>query len=467
MANTIDVNGLTTSTQAELITYYTTQYKAIYGSDINLDQDSPDGQMMMIWIQAVLDLQDLLTQIYNTFDPDNAVGNVLDQRVAINGIQRLAGTHTVTNITVVAAAAVNLFGLDSSNPVYTISDNEGNQWELITSISLGGAGTYVLSFQAKNPGAVLSVPNTITVPVTVVLEITSVNNPTTYATLGITEETDDALKIRRQRSVSLSSQGYLAGLLAALENISGVTSAFIYENVTGSTDGDGVPSHSIWVIVSGTATPAQIANAIYTKRNAGCGMKGAQTYSVTQADGSAFVIRWDNVTSEALFIKFTATSLDGVNPPNVAAIIAALVTTFVPGVFEKVNINELATLVQTIDPNTLVTSAGFSTSSGGSYTNTLTPATKDKQFAVTAPNIIVLPIIINPTAPTAVHGNTIQFSELGGFGAMVWSIHTNNSSGSINSSTGLYTAGATHPVTDVVRVTDALGNFTDINVAVT
>lgn len=468
MPNTLSSTGLVTNTQAEWITYFSNAYKSIYGSDINLDQDSPDGQMMMIYIQALLDMTDLLTQIYNQFDPDYAIGNVLDQRVAINGIQRQAGTHTVTNITLVVTKALNLYGADQSvYSAYTVADNQGNQWQLLTSVVIGAAGTYVYAFEAVEPGAILSVPNTITTPVTIVLGIDSINNPTTYTTLGINEESDAELRIRRQKSVSLSSQGYLSGLLAALENITGMSAAFVYENVTGTTDGDGIPSHSIWVIVSGTALPAAIANAIYSKRNAGCGMKGTQSYNITQADGSNFVIRWDDVTPENLFIKFTATSLDGSTAPNIAAIRSQLVSSFVPGVYQQVNINDLATEVQLIDNNTLVTSSGFSLTSGGAYTSTLTPTAKNNQFAVSAANIIILPMIMTPLAPTVVHGASTTFTAIGGYGSYTYSIFTNASSGSINASTGLYTAGATFPVTDVVRATDGLGNTIDVNVSVT
>ena len=87
---------------------------------------------------------------------------------------------------------------------------------------------------------------------TIVLGVTSVNNPTTYTTLGTNQESDSALKLRRQISVSIGSQGYLQGLLGALESINGVSSAFVYENNTGITNADGVPGHSIWVIVAGS-----------------------------------------------------------------------------------------------------------------------------------------------------------------------------------------------------------------------
>lgn len=457
MPNLIDSTGLQTATKAELVANFTAAMQAIYGADINLDPDSPDGQMMNIFIQSVLDLEDLLTQIYNMFDPDNAIGVTLDERVAINGIQRQAGTFTVTNVTLVISQALSLQGLDQTvTPPYTVSDNSGSQWQLITSVNVPGPGTYVYPFQSATPGANLTVPNTITSPVTIVLGVTSINNPTTYSTLGINEETDAALKIRRQKSVSLSSQGYLSGLLAALENINGLTSVFVYENNTGSTDVNGVPGHSIWVIVSGTAAAADIANAIYTKRNAGCGMFGATTYLITQADSSLFQISWDSVVPQDLFIKFTATSLDGVNAPNLALIRSQLPILYIPGVAEEVNINGLATVVQSIDPNCLVTSAGFSTTSGGVYTNTLTPTSKKFQFVVSSPNIIITPMILSPATATVGVLASKQFQGLGGYGLLTYSMFVNVSGGSINGA-GLYTAGAV-PGTDVIKVQDTLGN---------
>lgn len=463
MGNVIDANGLQTATQAELVAQFTTDFQAIYGADINLDPDSPDGQLMMIFIQAVLDLEDLITQVYNMFDPDNAIGVVLDQRVAINGIQRQAGTFTVTNITVATNQSVNLYGLDQTvQPVFTVADASGNKYQLQTThlaFNPGGGGSAIL-FQAMNPGALTPTPNTITVPITIILGVVSVNNPTVATTIGINEETDAALRVRRQQSVSLASQGYLAGLLAALENIPGMSSVFVYENVTGTTDGDGVPGHSIWVIVSGTADPDLIAQAIYNKRNAGCGMFGAQTDLVLQADGSYFLISWDNVATEDLFIKFTATSLDGINDPKISLIAAGLVTGFVPGVAQEVNINRLATAVQVIDPNCLVTSAGFSLSAGGSYTDTLTPATKAQQFLVSQVNVIVLPMINYPKVSSVANTTgTVTFAAVGGHGIITYAIHTNNSGAGIVGA--VYTAGATPNVTDTIRATDALGNFAD------
>jgi len=516
MPNSLSATGLTTATQAELLANYTAALQRIYGSDINLSSDTPDGQLINLFIQSVLDVQDLLTQIYNSFDPDNAIGNVLDQRVAINGIQRQAGTYTITNVTLITSQSINLYGLDQSiETVYTVSDSAGNEWNLINTELGLPAGTHVLSFQSATPGSNVSIPNTIIVPVTIVLGVTSINNPTSYTTLGINEESDAELRLRRLKSVSLSSQGYLQGLLAALENINGVTSAFVYENLSSDIDSNGVPGHSIWAIVSGTpAVPPglawsatttysygqiassggvnyiswknnnlnnavtdptywgvfnPVAQAIYAKRNAGCGMKGSQSYVITQIDGTPFTVYWDVIQSIEIYIKFTATSLDGVHAPNLALILQQLPIIYVPGVNAEVNINQLSTLVQSIDSNTLVTNSGFCLTLGGSYTNTLSPTQKNYQFVVSAAKTIITAMILSaPNAtPTIVNGvvtqmnllttsggTNIQFTGLGGYGTLVYSVLSG--AGSINSSTGLYTSATSG--TDTVQVTDSLGN---------
>lgn len=539
MPNFIDANGLTVQTYDEYLTFFTDGFKGIYGDDINLDSNTPDGQNINLFIQAIQDVLDLVVQVYNTFDPDNCFGVVLDQRVAINGIQRQAGTFTLTPVELVISKSLNLYGLDQDEqPVYTVADNAGNNWLLIESQLGVSIGTHTYTFRAENPGAVLTVPNTITVPVTIVLGVDSINNPSTYLTLGINEESDAVLKVRRQKSVSLASQGYLKGLLAALENINGVTSAFVYENETAITsDGTnppgvpaGIPSHSIWVIVAGTPAPAlavawsstteygygalvssagtnyisiqasnlnnlvsdtafwalydPIAQAIYSKRNGGCGMKGTVTYSLTQINGVVIIIRYDFVSSENLFIKFTARSLNKKSPPNIAAIRAGLPTSFVPGVAAEVDINGLATAVQAIDSNTLVSSAGFSTTSGGTYTDTLLPSDATKQFQVIEANIIILTpilgaasgqsglgyninattgVVTNTTASVEHGGNTFNFQAVGGYGSYTYAV--TGGAGSVNASTGVYTSSTAG--TDTVQVTDGLGNVATCIITVT
>jgi hypothetical protein len=467
MPNEINSTGLVTKTLPELIAEFTAAYQAIYGTDINLDSDSPDGQQMMIFLQAVKDCLDLLTQINACFDPDQAFGSTLDQRVGINGIQRQAGTYTVQNILITVDRACTLPGINTQpNDPYVVSDDVGNNWELVTEKVFAAAGSESLIFRAAEPGAVVSSPNTITTPVSVVLGVTTINNPTTYTILGLAEETDAALKIRRQKAVSQAASSYKPSLEAALANISGVTGALVFENNTGTTDSNGVPGHSIWVIVEGSGADADIANAIYQKRNSGCGMLGDVSYVITEVDGNLFTVRWDVVEAEDLYIKFTAESIDGVNPPDIAAIKTGLLTGFIPSVNQEININSLATAIQAIDPNCLVTDAGFCLTETGSYTETLEPSARNKKLTLAAARIFVTPIILSPVTVSVVHGLTQQFTPLGGRFPFTYSMTSAPSGGSVDAA-GLYTAGSTYPATDIVKVVDADAAEASATVSVT
>ena len=110
------------------------------------------------------------------------------------------------------------------------------------------------------------------------------------------------LKIRRRQSLSIGSTGYLNGLQASLSQLEGMVDVKVYENITDTT-ADTIPPHSIWVVVDG-GTAEDIADTIYKKRSAGCGMKGSQTYTIITPSGQNFVAKWDNKLTKALSIKF-------------------------------------------------------------------------------------------------------------------------------------------------------------------
>jgi len=86
----------------------------------------------------------------------------------------------------------------------------------------------------------------------------------------------------------------------------------------------------------------------------------------------------------------------------------------------------------------------------------------------TAPATTVLAVLaFAPATASVAPLGTQAFSASGGSGAgFTWSLLTNLSGGSIVPATGVYTAGLTGGVTDVVRVTDSLGNAAAASVTV-
>jgi len=303
----LDSTGLTIDSLNDIITKFEEGYKSIYGNDIILSSDSPDGQRINIEAQAIRDLLEVIAAIYNSFDLNKANGVDLDRLTAILGIERQGATFTQQQIEITVDRSLTLDGLDElatdiDGTGYTVADDTGNEFILLDTANLT-AGTHLLTFRAKELGSITTLPNTITNPVTVVLGVTNINNPSGVLELGKDGELDSTYRIRALLSSAIKSIGFTDGLLANILNISGVTDAKVYENFTNATDVNGIPSHSIWAIVEGGAN-TDIANSIYLKKNSGCGLKGSITLDIIKNNGETFTAKFDRPQSKNLWIRF-------------------------------------------------------------------------------------------------------------------------------------------------------------------
>lgn len=386
MPNSFDENGLQVVTQPELVENLTNDFKSIYGEDINVDSNSPDGQVINIFAQSLSDFYEQLSQIYTSFDPDQAVGKVLDQRCAINGVQRRGGTYTYVTIDITVDRSVTLPGLDqyAEEDAFTVADSEGNQFLLVTTTTMA-AGTDGLSFRAKNVGNVEVLPNTITTPVTVFLGVTEINNPSVAAVEGQDEETDAELRERRKRSVAVANQGYTDGLIAGLLNLPDVTQAQVYNNRTNVTDADGIPGHSIWVIIEG-GTNEEIGQVMNNKVPGGVGMKGTQVVRVTQADGRLESYYFDRPTQQLLYVKIDITPYNG-QEIDTDYIKSALINAMKFTIYQTITSSEVTCALQSIQANAAFT-VQVSTDNA-TWTDLVTPGTKDRQFYITENSITV------------------------------------------------------------------------------
>jgi hypothetical protein len=388
MPNQVDANGISVKTYAEVLAALTTAFQSIYGVDVNLDQNSPDGQLLNIIALMIMDQGALAVGVYNDMDPDQAVGSGLDGISQLCGISRKGGTYTKVAVTVTTDRAVNLDGLDTSTTPFTVQDASGNEFQLIATASLT-TGANTLNFQAKDIGEVFVGINTLTIATTSTLGVVSVNNAAEPYELGADQETDSQMRIRRQRSVAVPSLGSLEGLWGALYSLDGIVEAIVYENATSSIDADGIPANGIWVIAEG-ATDEDIADLIYKYRALGIPMKGSETVDIEQVDGSTFTAKFDRPTDEDLYIEMNVNSLSG-GAIDTTALKDAIEAAWTFGIYDTADITALNSLVREINPDLVVTSSGVSLTAG-SYTPTVTPTLKSNKFVVDAANITVTTI---------------------------------------------------------------------------
>ena len=390
MPDTLDENGLTVMSLPELTSSITTSLQLIYGADINLDSNSPDGQMVNIYSQVAIDQREVLLDIYNMFSVENAYGINLDNLVALNGITRTGATFTTTPVLITVNQAVNLVGQDDVTGaiIFTLADTAGFQWQLVTSYAFAIAGAASLTFACTTPGAVTPAINTITQMATAIAGVTAVNNPSiSTLVVGVEEQSDLELKIARAKSFKLASTGPAAAITAALI-AAGATDAITYENNTAGTVGV-IPAHSIYVVVNGltdSGINGKICTAIGKKKMPGCGMYGAASGLFSYAPYMYSTMYWNYAVAQALFVKATLLMKKTGETPDTTAVKAAIAAV-IYNLGQTASIGDIITAIIGYNPDIIPTAVGVCATIGGAYTDTLAPTLQLNYFTIAVANI--------------------------------------------------------------------------------
>ncbi len=324
MANSLSAFGLTVDSVTDIVTSLTTAMQSIYGSDINVDANSPDGQLINIYAQTAADILELIVDVYNSFSVEGAYGVMLDQRVALNGITRRQGTYTIVPVVVVVNQAITLTGLDdvAADPTltaFTISDNAGNQFFLETGIAFAGAATQALLFRAVEIGLVETTPNTITNQVTTVLGVASVNNPIT--SISTTGHTASGFP---QITAIPSTAGMLVGMDIAGTGIPAGSTILSVDSTTQVTISANATATASGVTITVTSPP--IVNGVNEETDAQLKIRHGQSFALAStgpADAvSAALLAIPDVTDAFVVENVTDSPVGGVPAHGIWCIVA-------------------------------------------------------------------------------------------------------------------------------------------------
>lgn len=301
--------GLETKDNVVLVSDLVTGFQDIYsqnGEVLNLDSNTPDGQLIELLAFMGTVIREMITEVYNSCDPDKCIGAVQDNRYQINYMERKKGSYTLQTISITTNQTVQLQGLDgsfseSNASAYAVSDNNGNIWYLIDSTTLL-AGTTNLAFRAKEKGEVIPTIGTITNPVTIIPGVVSVINNVGITSIGTEEESNSDFRIRRARSVAIPGKNNTDTMEGQLREIEGVVDVRIHENRDDTTDDTGTLPHYIWVVIEGGAN-TEIADVIYGNIG-GSGTRGGITVPIITSSLQTININFDRETIIPLYIKF-------------------------------------------------------------------------------------------------------------------------------------------------------------------
>ena len=334
--------GLELPTVEELITKCATEQRSTIDANLNTDPDDPVGQLNGIFCSHLRMAYEVLAIAWNGNNPDAAEGAQLEQVSAITGTtkapatpSRFTGTRKLQlslNAGVTVPALITKFHV-AGNP-----DISFHTTEQVTSIS---AGVYEVSAECDETGPIACNANTLTVISTPVSGLNAVNNPFN-AEIGTLQDNDTQLRARRERELratgSATVDAMRADILAIeLANKSKpILECVVLENYTDTTDGNGLPPHSLEALVfDGVALDCPddtIAQTIWASKPGGIQMIGTSDGTAVDSRGKLHSILFTRPTLKETILEATLTLA---NPTQVPSDYLSAVQTAVMAMYAK------------------------------------------------------------------------------------------------------------------------------------
>ena len=294
---------------------------------VDFEENDPFIQFINLVCDEIATIWELLNAAYDQFDPLKATGPMLSALVQLNGITRKQGSPS--------KLYVRFYGTENTIvPIGTrVTDNDKKLvWKVVNqdtndaandiaarTISIQDGSAYYASIlcESMENGAFQASPNEIQVLVDEVLGVTSVVNPLS-ALPGLANETDIALRRRREKSTESPSQGIAESIYSALIGLQNVEYCKVFTNRTLSVDDRGIPPKSIAVVVKvqdGYEDDADlkklIADTIFVRSSLGEDYFGTEEQIYTDSFGQMTPVRFIYPQKVPVYVNVTVTNLEG------------------------------------------------------------------------------------------------------------------------------------------------------------
>jgi len=384
---TINENGFQADSFTEILESLSDQLKAIYGQDIDLSQDAPDGQYVAIDAKVISDLQDLALYIYNSFDPDFSQGVQLDRLLKLLARTRIPAKKSSLDVNITVSETVTL-DID-----YTITDDLGQNWIIQNSQEVT-TGTTLVTFLSENYGTITLDSNATFEQETIVTQVTALDNPSS-AVVGRDEETDQQLKTRRNNILEVNAYSTIGGIVGKILTLDGVDDCIAYENKTDVYDATlDLNAHTYWLIVKGGAVDG-IIETISKYKTGGADTKGDVTdtwiETFTRSNGTTreyiHEMNFDRPTETEIYINVDVTKRNATDVIDTQAIKNVL-TALDFNIAQNLTVTEMYSYIYQAGTNFIANNLELS-KDNITFTSSLLEADYDEEFIISADNITI------------------------------------------------------------------------------
>lgn len=243
------------------------KFRGIYGQDINLDSDTPDGQMLGLFAQELSDIHQAVSFIVQMLDPYQANGTWLEQRAMYAGIVRGRSSYSYVDDVILTGTPKTNIPVDS-----IFIDANKNKWITLSRVELNDLGSARVKIRSELPGVSILKKMDELQQSTIILGLQKIiANSDSYG--GSNEEKDADLIQRFMKSHAINNEEDQSGIQAKLTNLKGVEKCIVYENFTSETDEKGIPDHTMNAVILG-GDHQEIIEILTDSKKGGCGFFG-------------------------------------------------------------------------------------------------------------------------------------------------------------------------------------------------
>lgn len=298
--------GFIPKTQDDILEELREEYRNRFGANFDVDESSPDGIKIAIAAEREASVWALAQAVYDAFDPDDAEDDQLDGVCRITGTVREGATYSTVTVRCSGTAGTVLpVGRVVSVPdtgVRFVSTAEA------TITAFPGDDYVDVVFQAEETGSKIALTGALDIETPVAGWDTA--EAIADAELGQDRETDTDLRVRREEEIRTASNAALEAIrthVLLLET--DVVACVVFMNCTDATDGDGLPPHSVEVVVllGDWADEEAVRAQVFETVGAGIQTYGTNTGTVEDSAGVDQPVAFSEATEVNIWVSCAIT----------------------------------------------------------------------------------------------------------------------------------------------------------------
>lgn len=301
-----------------------------FGGDLDIVTPStPQAYLADQLTSNIVDANAAVTFFVSQVDPATSEGRMQDAIGRIYFMDRNGATASVVQALCTGQPGVTL-------PAGALAqDDAGNLWQSTSPEIFSVGGTVSVQFACLVLGPTLLGIGALTKIAQTSAGWDAITN-LGAATTGSNTESRADFEIRRQASVAINSKGTPAAIRAAVLAVDDVLDVFVYDNFTNATILYGstsfpIVAHSVYVGVAGGAD-ADIAQAIFSRKDVGCDMNGNTSVTVYDMEYSypqpSYVYKFQRLVSLPVLFSVKLANNSSLPSDIVAQTKAAIIATF-------------------------------------------------------------------------------------------------------------------------------------------